>query len=390
MRILHVAALPFPSYQGTQAAIKHMLLALSAQGHDVHILCYAHRGYDERFPFTIHRLNSRVNDQSLRSGPSWQKIAQDAQLVTKLRALAARLLPDVIVAHHVEAAAATLTAGFRPLFVAHTQLQAELPFYLNQAWEAIAAGAGALVETLLVKRALGCAAISPRLAQTLQHRHNTAVSYMPIPWPLAEPVAHPRREEARKRFGFDAQSKVLLYAGNLDSYQGWDILVPCLRILRASRNHVHLLVATESANAEIARHAVQQNVSEYLHVTHLQGETQRQAVMASADVFLVPRCLSAGLPVKLLDALSRGVPTVCAQVATGGLELTAEVHIAKQTPEAFAAAAAEVLDDVAAAQAIAARGRAYIATQHSQAVFLEAFGRSCAHIGAKNADNFVI
>lgn len=390
MRVLHVAALPFPSYQGTQAAIKHMLQTMSASGHEVHVLCYPHSGYLEPFPFEIHRPDALMQDRSLRSGPSWRKITQDVRLVTMIRSLASRLKPDVLVAHHVEAAAATLAAGIRPIFVAHTQLQTELPFYVHEFWRPVAAGAGAFLEAFLIKQALACAAISPGLAQSLQDRHGAPVFYLPIPWPVAEPLTQKKRTQARERFGFDAHSKVLLYAGNLDSYQGWELLVPCLEILRAKRQDVQLLVATESATDDLVRQALQHGVSKHLHVTHLQGEAQRENVMASADVVLVPRRLSAGLPVKLLDAMARSVPTVCAQTATAGLDLNTEIHIATLTPDSFAAAIQGVLDDEAAAQAMAARGRVYVATLHSQAVFEEAFGRCCAHIGAKNADNFVI
>jgi hypothetical protein len=47
--ILHVAALPFPSPQGTQAAIASMLEALASAGRDVHLLCYPHAGSEQTF-----------------------------------------------------------------------------------------------------------------------------------------------------------------------------------------------------------------------------------------------------------------------------------------------------------------------------------------------------
>ncbi len=351
-----------------------MLEAMNQHGLETHLLCYDHYAYSASFPFPIHRLSSPVKDPSLRSGPSWRKVLQDIHLISAIRRLAHTLRPTHVVAHHVEAALASLMAGIKPLFIAHTQLDAELPMYVSNPWHTLAQDAGAFVESALVKHSLQCAAVSPRLAQTLQHRHNRNVRYLPIPWPLAEAIQPDQRDIARVRFGFGSQERVLLYTGNLDAYQGWEILIPCLKHVRLRGHNAYLLVATESCPEALLALAWQSGMSPYLRVTHLHGEHQRRLLSACADVVTVPRLMSAGVPVKLLDALARGIPTVCVQTATGGLSIHGKAHIAMtQTTDAMTSMIEQVLDHPQHALEIALQGRAYIASHHTPGVFMEAF-----------------
>src|SRR5687768_15874211 len=119
--ILHVAALPFPSPQGTQAAIASMLEALAGAGRDVHLLCYAHAGSEQAFSFPIHRASDFARFRSLRSGLSPRKLIADAELAAALRRCLERVKPSVVVAHHVEAAMVTSGCA-RRVFYAHTGL----------------------------------------------------------------------------------------------------------------------------------------------------------------------------------------------------------------------------------------------------------------------------
>ena len=122
--------MPFPTVQGTQAAIKMMLDAEHEGGRSPALLSYAHGGYELRAPWPHHRTADLVRDRSLTSGPSWRKVLQDAQLAMALRRLADPP-PARLVAHHVEAATAALGARVGDVvFFAHTALGAELPSYL--------------------------------------------------------------------------------------------------------------------------------------------------------------------------------------------------------------------------------------------------------------------
>src|SRR4051794_26404608 len=112
MRSLHIAALAFPTAQGTQAALHGMLSALGARGHDTHLLSYPlHHQADprpEQRSNQVHRGDMPFRQRSTRSGPSLQKGLFDLALAASAARYCAELSPDLVVAHHVEAALCTL------------------------------------------------------------------------------------------------------------------------------------------------------------------------------------------------------------------------------------------------------------------------------------------
>ncbi|MDH3728858.1 MAG: hypothetical protein OER77_15105, partial [Myxococcales bacterium] len=133
MSILHIACLPFPTYQGTQAALASMLQASRELGRSVHLLTYAHGAYELEAPYPIDRISNFPRVRSMRSGPSLGKLALDARCIVEIGRVCDRLKPEAIVAHHIEAALAALAANVgRVYYVAHTSLERELPIYFPQ------------------------------------------------------------------------------------------------------------------------------------------------------------------------------------------------------------------------------------------------------------------
>lgn len=357
MSTLHVAALPYPSPQGTQAAIRMMLRATreAELGHELLVYGYGVESGDTE-GFRVHRAPRIAPSGSLRSGPSWSKVLDDAGLLHATRRLA-RGRP--VIAHHVEAALAAVLAGARPLvFVAHTALGAELPMYLSPGTrsallESISSSAGERLDVWLARRADAVAAISPLLAERLRRASGREVTYLPIPWPVPPPIDPEERVRARAELGIAPDEDVILYVGNLDAYQGLESLFGAMERLRASRPRARLVAMTASAGA-LPPGTLRLSPSD---------ERARRRVYAAASVVAVPRRLAAGVPVKLLDALSRGARVVTTSAGLGGLS-GVPVAVADDTAAAFAARLAEQLelrDDSAE------RGRAYVREAHSMA-----------------------
>lgn len=290
-----------------------MLDALHAARRECELLTYAH-GEDAPVPRALkhHRLARVYGDRSLRSGPSLAKLAQDAALVGAI----VRLRPSVVVAHHVEASAAACAARvvhpLKVIFVAHTALAPELPMYLPPAlapMRQLARIAGDALDRSIRFGADQTLAISPSLANRM------GVPWLPVPWPIPEPVGPAERELARaqlrERLGLEVDARVLLYAGNLDTYQGLPVLSDALTRLPDTT----LVVASASHFASFAwdRRA-------RVRFLPLDGtETQRRWLHAATDAVVVPRASPGGIPIKMLDALARGVPVVACRRATAGM-----------------------------------------------------------------------
>jgi glycosyltransferase involved in cell wall biosynthesis len=374
MRSLHVAALPFPSPQGSQGLLHAMLTALGAAGHDTHLACYGHGVGGEPGPYTVHRAPAASFTGSLRSGPSLDKLWLDASLARLLASLHARLAPDLVVAHHVEAALCALALGLpRVVFVAHTSLRSELPSYLPRALAPVVRALGSRCDTLLVRRARHSFAVSPLLAELLAQASGRDVRAVPLPWSVSPPLTPAARLQARARLGLGALDRLLLYAGNLDAYQGLDALVPELARLFAQRPALRWLVATEAPRERLVHAAKTHGFAARLLFTGLQNEAARRDAHAAADLALVPRASAGGLPIKLLDALARAVPVVAAPLALAGLPLehTCEV-VTGVGPGAWVRSIERVLAAPEAARVRAQEARVHIERAHAPSRFVAA------------------
>jgi glycosyltransferase involved in cell wall biosynthesis len=369
MRTLHVAAMPFPTQQGTQAAIHSMLCALAEAGHDTHLLCYADQAFPRASAYRVHRAPGPIALRTLRSGPSLEKLLLDGVLSLQLRRLVRALEPDLVVAHHVEAAASAWAVGARPFtFFAHTSLRTELPTYFAPALGAALAWLGGGLDRFLCQRADRVLAVSPLLAELLA-REGAAAAPCTLPWRLPPARSLEERRAARAAYGIAQDSQVALYAGNLDGYQGLDALFePLARFARRNPRFVWLIATASSARtlrARLSRHGL----SAQSRVVPLGDEAARRRAHAAADLALVPRAAAGGFPIKLLDAMARGVPVLAAELACAGLAVPASVRVvAGGAPAAWYEALAQAFDTPLWEHG--ERGREHVAQHHRPEQFV--------------------
>ena len=375
---LHIAALPFPSFQGTQAAIRSMLEARCTQGTRAELFTYGAAGYPWAPSFILHRGpdNARV---ALRSGPSWTKVLADLRMGARLPALCERRRVRVLIAHHVEAMAlACVMRGLPRIFFAHTDLAAELPSYAPQAYQRLLSAAGALTDRTLCAQAHAIAAISPALRDALQRRTQARVTYVPTPWRVPAPTQEGERKHARHQLGLREEAWVALYAGNLDAYQDAEQTLNALaRLATAGGPRVQLLLATNSPAGAFLARAHKLRVA--TRALPLVDEPLRRALHAAADLAIVPRATPGGLPIKLLDAMARGLPCAITPLAAAGLTLSGHTEQADTPgPSALADAVARLLTQLSAPErrsVLSERARTYISTHHSVERFHAALDR---------------
>ena len=365
--ILHVACLPFPSHQGTQAAIDAMLSASVDSDPSTHLLTYSHGAYPRVTAYGHHRIPDFPKVRSLRSGPSWGKVALDARGVASIRDLARRLQPRAIVAHHIEAAATSLAAQVAPVhYFAHTSLSHELPVYFPRVAGRAISAIGSTLERSVCARAAGVAAVAPSLANLLPN-----ASYIPVPWSHSAERSH--RHEARAALGLPLDARVCLYAGNLDRYQGWEDLFDALTRLRRIVPGARLLVATVSDVGPARRAARIRGIENAVDFRALSSERARIEAHAAADIAWVPRRTTGGLPIKMLDAFARELPVVAQERAAAGLPVAgACAVVGNDDPHELAAEAARLFADPRAARGLRERASAYLRAHHSTAAYLHA------------------
>jgi glycosyltransferase involved in cell wall biosynthesis len=353
-RILHVAAMPFPSVQGTQVYIGQMCALQARAGHDVHLLTY-HHGSSAKEPggFVIHRLGDFPRLRSLRSGPSWGKVLLDLRMAGAVRRLVGEIGPDIVHAHHYEALAACLLAGFGRfplLYHAHTLMEPELPWYFNgRALKACTAVAGILMDTYLPAAATACAAISPYLVEVLVARGVPRERVFYVPPSVEAPVsrAGPARD-AGCRWDF-------IYAGNLDGYQGVEAVLSGFALLLRGRGDLSLGIVSDSDPGLLRLLAGRLGIGERIAFEpHGSFESVFDRILGSR-IALVPRRIPGGFPMKLLNYLHARRPVIATVQGSWGLRHRREVMV-HDGIEGFVHCAREMLGDAALRERIALAG----------------------------------
>jgi glycosyltransferase involved in cell wall biosynthesis len=271
------------------------------------------------------------------------------------------------------------------VFFAHTDLGAELPSYAAQRYAGLLKIAGTTLDRVLSARAHAIATISPALCDQLRVSTGFEPTYVPTPWPLPEPIRSAERARARLMLGLAANTKVALYAGNLDAYQDAQLTLEALQHLAVNSGpRITLLLATRSQPDHFLRRAVALGVP--FRTLPLGAEPVRRLAHAAADIAIVPRAVPGGLPMKLLDALARGVPCAIAPLAAAGLPLSGKALCADAPgAAALAQVIGQLTTQASLRRALADSARGYIAQEHSAARFGAALDGVVDQARAKHA-----
>ncbi len=377
--IRHVAAMPFPARLGTQAYIQATAEGQLAAGDKVKVLTYARGAGASAIDAVLERPANFTPEATPRPGPTLGKLRDDFVLWRALR----HVPPATqTLAHHLEACLICALTAHRPFtYVAHTCLEEELPTYLptwvrQQANRTLdkarlrnlfrqparlfcrsligtVAQLGGGLDTIALRLADECKAVSPALG------HRLGIPALALPdWPppseqraaqggadnhrrdAEDPTAAPtKRQVARTSLALPPSAPLLAYFGNLDGYQGAEVLSEVIGQLPTAWS---LLLMTDSPPPAWANDHPQRVF--YRRLTTMR---RRALGYAAADVVIVTRECGAGIPIKLLDALAQGMPVVAQARALAGFTELAQLDgsnltvVAHSTPRSFFASDAK-------------------------------------------------
>jgi len=227
-----------------------------------------------------------------------------AGLLTRLSAQA-----DVIHAHNYEAPIAAYLArmvtGCPVVYNNHNTLSEELPQYFKgPRTKRLARWAGTLLDRTVPRRADASIAISTRAQPVLEDLGCRNVTHVP---PGVEPtdLVGAQGEQVRKELALGGRSWVV-YAGNPDAYQDLELLLAAMKRLEEPGL---LMVSASSWRDWEERVTVLPPHRRRLVTVGSWQETRDH--IAAADVAALPRTLCTGFPIKLLNTLGLGKPTVC-------------------------------------------------------------------------------
>lgn len=361
LRVVQAAAFGFPSMQGSQVYVRGMARALARRGHQVTVACYAHSQGEPDPEYDVVRTPSVPGYARLRAGPDLVKPLLDLALARVL----ARQVADIVHVHNYEAPLSAILA--RPwqraplVYSAHNTMGDELHTYFEgRLARRLARLGGRALDRTVPRLADHAIAISPDTVPVLEGLGCRAVSCVP-PGVDPEDLAPARPLEL-------PPGPWVIYAGNPDRYQDLDVLVAAMRRLP----EVGLLLVSASPLDEfegLGLPRLRCLVTEDFQVV--------RRALAAADLAALPRATCRGFPIKLLNYLGMGLPTVAA--AGSAPPMPGLVRVADRDPEAMAGAIRSLCTDSTRRRALGVEARAHVlehCTWAARGAELEALYRS--------------
>jgi glycosyltransferase involved in cell wall biosynthesis len=367
MRILVLAPHPYHIVRGTSIDLDLLLRVLCARP-DTHVdlVCYADGADPGYANLTIHRIEGPAWTRGTKPGFSAKKLACDVLLAWKAWALLRRQRYDVI---HADEEAAFLAIVFQSVygapFVYDLDSSVAQQLVEKYAWLRPMARLLDALEGAVIRRALATAPVCNALADLCRARGSAKIVTLHDISQLANPDA-PRTGKLAAEVS--SSRLFLLYAGNLEAYQGIDLLLDAFAIAARRSQRMDLVVIGGDAD-DIVRYRARAALLGLAERAHFIGPRPLELLdgyLAEADVLVAPRIRGVNTPMKVFPYLHSGKPVLVTDLPTHSQILTQEVAmLAPAEPEGFAQAILRLVDDAELRRGLGARGRAFAEANHT-------------------------
>lgn len=368
MRILMLAPHPFFQQRGTPIAEKMLLECLSTQGHQVDVLTYP-EGQDVDIPnCRILRLPRLPFARRVRPGFSWKKVACDGVMLGKLLALVRRNRYDLI--HAVEESAFMALAArwlFRTPYI--YDMDSGLSRQMVDKFPALHRVRRLLdgFESSAVRGSVGTLAVCKSLEDQARAYHPGGL--------IARVEDVSLLEEADDALAADLPEEggpVVMYVGNLQAYQGIDLLLEAFRRTLAEVPDARLVVI--GGAAEYVRHYRQRcadlGVAGNVWLAGPRPVEHLAAWLRRATVLVSPRIHGDNTPMKVYSYLDSGRPVLATRLPTHTQVLTDEIAcLVDPEPEAMARGLVDLLRDPEKRERLAAQAKDYAQRELTREAF---------------------
>jgi 1,2-diacylglycerol 3-alpha-glucosyltransferase len=367
--IAMVAACAFPANHGTPAAIKEMSEELARRGHSIRVVTYP---LSHEIPITgveIDRVAQVGSNRQVSVGPSYQRLAFDALLVFKLFQVVRRHKVEVIHAHNYEAA---LVGGFvgkltgvPVIYNAINTMIGELPSFNFIRPRALAIGLAKVLDYVVPRMADMIIADTEELRSFILDKGVDPARVITIHSGV-RPEMFAGADGSRVRDRFAAgHGPLIIYTGTFDDFQGLDYLMAAFKIVHERKPAASLLLVGSTINAahsaKYKRMAADLGFASRFAMTSCTLD-ELPDLLAAADVAVVPRPQSAGIPTKLLNYMAAGNAIVSfKQSATILRHRETALLVEPATAENFAQGILSLLDGPALAQRLRANVKSFVA-----------------------------
>ncbi len=376
MRILLIAPQPFFSQRGTPINVRQMVQTLCEAGHEVHLATYPMGEAVEMPNLVIHRAWPVPGVRAVPIGFSWRKVALDAMLALRVWALLAGKRFDVV--HAVEesvffALPPALLRGIPVIYDLDSWLSDQLEYGGRVKSPAILKMLRGMERAALLRSSLAIT-VSASLSEAVRAMHPGALVAQIEDSPIEEALRAPdpaRMTGLRESFGI-GERRAIVYTGNLESYQGIELLLLAFARVASMREDAALvLVGGSPAQIGAVRaRAAELGIDDRVLLVGQRPAEEMPEWMAMGRLLVSPRLHGGNTPLKLFSYMWSATPIVATNLPTHTQVLDASsAMLCAPTAESMASAIVAVLDDPARFASLGLTARARVARDYSREAF---------------------
>jgi glycosyltransferase involved in cell wall biosynthesis len=364
VKILVLAPHPFFQARGTPLAVRTVLEFLSARGHQVDVLTL-HEGEDVAIPNTrIFRIPRVLWINRIRPGFSLKKVVCDAVMFVSCMRMIRRTRYDLI--HAVEesafiAAAARAVSGVPYIY----DMDSSLAEQMVEAYPLLQRVLPLLryCESVAVRQSLGVLTVCAAL-EDVAHGHDPGKpvgrvedsSLLPPPRPIGANGTGPIPDAVLR------DGPIAMYVGNLERYQGIDLLLEGFRHTLLKVPHASLVIVG-GREEDIRRYRAVADRLGILARVHFLGPRPVSLLpdlLRQADVLVSPRLKGLNTPMKIYSYLDSGTAVLATRLRTHTQVLDDRTaYLVDPEPGPLGAGLAELLSDEPLRRRLAAHAKAY-------------------------------
>ncbi|MEM8757568.1 MAG: glycosyltransferase [Planctomycetota bacterium] len=367
MRILVVAPHPFYIDRGTPIDVDILVRALCEQGHEVH-LATLHAGADRDYPgLTIHRIREPNGVGMLSPGFSRDKLRCDARLFGLVWKLVKQLKPDVL--HAGEEAVFIATAVKRRFGIPYVyDMDSSIAQQMVEQNGSLSRAAGVFnwFERQAIRGAVACAPVCNALADLAREQGAQRLVTL---HDISQLDVGSLRSTGwlREKLGITS-GVVVVYCGNLQPYQGVDLLVEATKVAADDDADIHTVIAggDDDHIAEYEAKCTRIGIHQRVRFIGRWPADKLGDLLIEGDILAAPRIRGINTPQKVFPYLHTGKPVIVTDLPTHSQILDQSVcRLAPPDRVSFGRALKELAQDEAERARLGDAGRRFAESQHT-------------------------
>ena len=371
MKVLILAPHPFYQERGTPIAVDLLIRALTERGDDVDLLTF-HEGVDHAYDrFQIYRIKPWPNVNDLRPGFTAKKIYCDMFMFFRFIGLIRKNKYDIVHAVEESAFMSLLVSKFTGIPFVY-DMDSSMTTQLIDKYSVFKPVRGILAffESLPMRYAKAVVPMCDALADEARKYRDDNIVVLKDVSLIGQQESAGSASDLKLELGFSG--KIVMYIGNLESYQGIDLLLQSFALVSEAHKDTSLVIigGAEKDIEKYKQQSIQMGIERQVHLLGPRPVGQIGEYMTQADILVSPRTQGLNTPMKIYSYLDSGVAVLATRLSTHTQVMDDEISmLAEPDSDDFSAALLTLLSDEALRTKLALAAKEAMQREHSYPVF---------------------